>query len=143
MITVGAADIGTSLGAGDDTARAVLGLRLHRGRLREAGSRGTWALHDRPGPGELHASDDPPANVTAPGYMQLSGTSFAAPVVAAAAATLMAQHPNWTPDQVKGALMVTATPEPKAPKGSLGVGEIEHRRLLVHGRRTRRTRTPA
>ena len=37
---------------------------------------------------------------------------------------LMAQHPNWTPDQVKGALMVTATPEPKAPKGSLGVGEI-------------------
>lgn len=37
---------------------------------------------------------------------------------------LMAQHPDWTPDQVKGALMVTATPEPKAPKGSLGVGEI-------------------
>ena len=65
-----------------------------------------------------------PDHVTAPGYMQLSGTSFAAPVVAAAAATLMAQHPSWTPDQVKGALMVTSTPEPKAPKGSLGVGEI-------------------
>ena len=56
--------------------------------------------------------------------MQLSGTSFAAPVVAGAAAMLMAQHPTWTPDQVKGALMVTSTPEPKAPKGSLGVGEI-------------------
>ena len=37
---------------------------------------------------------------------------------------LIAQHPTWTPDQVKGALMVTATPELLAPKGSLGVGEV-------------------
>jgi serine protease AprX len=56
--------------------------------------------------------------------MQLSGTSFAAPVVSGAAAELLAQHPTWTPDQVKGALMLTATPEPRAAKGSLGVGEI-------------------
>jgi subtilisin family serine protease len=55
--------------------------------------------------------------------MQLSGTSFAAPVVSAAAATLIAQHPNWTPDQVKGALMLTATPLPSVGK-ALGVGEI-------------------
>jgi len=62
-----------------------------------------------------------PANVRDPikGYMQLSGTSFAAPVVSGAAATLVAQHPTWTPDQVKGALMLTATPEPRAAKGSL------------------------
>jgi subtilisin family serine protease len=58
------------------------------------------------------------------GYMQLSGTSFAAPVVAGAAAMLIAQHPTWTPDQVKGALMLTATPEPLAAKGSLGVGDV-------------------
>jgi serine protease AprX len=55
--------------------------------------------------------------------MQLSGTSFAAPVVSAAAAMLLAQHPTWTPDQVKGALMVTATPEPKAGN-ALGVGDV-------------------
>jgi serine protease AprX len=55
--------------------------------------------------------------------MQLSGTSFAAPVVSGAAATLIAQHPNWTPDQVKAVLMMTATPVPGAGK-SLGVGEI-------------------
>src|ERR1019366_10288362 len=31
---------------------------------------------------------------------------------------------NWTPDQVKGALMLTATPETNAPAGSLGVGDV-------------------
>jgi len=36
---------------------------------------------------------------------------------------LIAQHPTWTPDQVKGALMVTATPEPKAGN-ALGVGDV-------------------
>ena len=40
--------------------------------------------------------------------MQLSGTSFAAPVVSGAAAYLLALHPDWTPDQVKGALMLAA-----------------------------------
>jgi subtilisin family serine protease len=65
-----------------------------------------------------------PDHVVAPGYMQLSGTSFASPVVAAAAAMLRQQHPDWTPDQVKGALMATATPEPKVKAGALGVGEV-------------------
>jgi len=43
-----------------------------------------------------------PASVVAPGYIQLSGTSFAAPVVAGAAAQSLSAHPTWTPDQVKG-----------------------------------------
>ena len=42
------------------------------------------------------------------GRIQLSGTSFAAPVVAGTAASILARHPDWTPDQVKGALMRTA-----------------------------------
>jgi subtilisin family serine protease len=65
-----------------------------------------------------------PENVVKPGYMQLSGTSFAAPVVSAAAAMLVQQHPDWTPDQVKGALMLTATPEPRVKTGALGVGDV-------------------
>src|SRR5262249_55333522 len=67
-----------------------------------------------------------PSNVTDPvnGYMMLSGTSFAAPIVSAAAAEIIAEHPTWSPDQVKGALMVTATPEPNATPGSLGVGDV-------------------
>src|SRR4051794_33508835 len=43
------------------------------------------------------------------GYMWMSGTSFSAPVVSGAAATLLALHPAWTPDQVKGALMGSAS----------------------------------
>ena len=50
-----------------------------------------------------------PDRVVAPGWMWMSGTSFAAPVVSGIAARLLSIHPNRTPDQVKGALMATAT----------------------------------
>ena len=65
-----------------------------------------------------------PANVVAPGYMRLSGTSFAAPIVSGAAAQILARHPSFTPDQVKGALMLRARDVPDAPPGSTGVGEV-------------------
>ena len=63
--------------------------------------------------------------VLAPGYMWMSGTSFAAPVVAGAASQLLSRHPAWSPDQVKGALMVTARKLPLAAPLSAGVGEID------------------
>ena len=62
-----------------------------------------------------------PDRVVAPGYMWMSGTSFAAPVVSGAAAQLLARHPAWTPDQVKGALMRTArSPGPTQSSVNLG-----------------------
>ena len=58
------------------------------------------------------------------GYMELSGTSFAAPVVAGIAAQLLARNPLLTPDQVKGSLMHRARPVPKSTRGECGVGQV-------------------
>jgi len=63
-----------------------------------------------------------PEQIVEPGYMQLSGTSFSAPVVSGTVADLLGAHPSWTPDQVKGALMVSADPLPLAAPRSSGVG---------------------
>src|SRR6266511_1001237 len=72
-----------------------------------------------------------PDRVVAPGLMQLSGTSLAAPIVAGTAADLLALHPDWSADQVKGALMVSAAPLPNAVPGSSGTGEIDAAAALV------------
>jgi serine protease AprX len=65
-----------------------------------------------------------PERIVEPGYLQLSGTSLAAPIVAGSAANLLAAHPSWTPNQVKGALMLTAKPLPLARERSVGVGAV-------------------
>jgi serine protease AprX len=74
---------------------------------------------------------DQPERIVEPGYMQLSGTSLAAPVVAGSAANLLAAHPGWTPDQVKGALMLSAEPLPRAPFRSVGVGGVNAARAAA------------
>jgi hypothetical protein len=44
------------------------------------------------------------------GHVALSGTSMAAPHVAGAAAILVGQHPDWTGETIKSALVATASP---------------------------------
>jgi serine protease AprX len=55
--------------------------------------------------------------------MWMSGTSFSAGIVSGIAAQILARHPSWTPDQVKGALMLKA----RALSCGLaaGVGEVD------------------
>jgi serine protease AprX len=124
VITVGAADIGTSLKASDDTVApwSAWGYTGDGFMKPDLAAPGRYMIGPVTAGGGL--SVERPEKVVKPGYMQLSGTSFSAPVVAGAAAMLMAGNSTLTPDQVKGILMVTAVAQPNVKKGALGVGTV-------------------
>jgi serine protease AprX len=124
VITVGAADLGGNVGHGNDSAApwSAYGYTYDGFSKPEIAAPGRYMVGPIPPNSTLAA--EKASNVVAPGYIQLSGTSFAAPVTSAAAAYLLARHPGWTPDQVKGALMTSAILAPNAAPHSLGVGEI-------------------
>jgi serine protease AprX len=123
VVTVGAADIGGTIGIGNDTIApwSAYGYTPDGFAKPEVSAEGRYMIGPVPATASLPTQR--PDHVTAPGYMQLSGTSFAAPVVSGTVAQLLARHPNWTPDQVKGALMISARPLPNGTSGG-GVGEV-------------------
>jgi serine protease AprX len=131
VMTVGAADLGSSIYPGDDTAApwSAWGYTEDGFSKPELGAAGRYMVGPVPMGSTLVA--ERPDHVVSPGYMELSGTSFAAPVVAGAAAEVLARHPGWTPDQVKGALMLTARSLPSAIPGSLGVGGVNAYRAAM------------
>jgi serine protease AprX len=131
VMTVGAIDLGSSSSAIDDTAApwSAWGTTEDGFAKPELGAAGRYMIGPVPTASTLVT--ERPDHVVAPGYMELSGTSFAAPVVAGAAAQILARHPGWTPDQVKGALMLTARPLPSAIPNSLGVGGVNAYRAAV------------
>jgi serine protease AprX len=124
VMTVGAVDLGTSIWKADDTAApwSAWGYTEDGFSKPELGAPGRYMVGPVPTGSTLVS--ERPDHVVAPGYMELSGTSFAAPVVAGTAAQILARHPSWTPDQVKGALMLTAKVLPGAVRGSVGVGAV-------------------
>jgi serine protease AprX len=58
-------------------------------------------------PGAAYA-DQCPSCVVDGAYLRLGGTSMAAGVASGAVALVLQRHPNWSPDQVKGALIYAA-----------------------------------
>jgi serine protease AprX len=131
IITVGADDVSGSVSTNDDSAApwSSYGYTIDGFAKPDLAAPGRYMVGPVPAGSTLAL--ERPGSIVAPGYMQLSGTSFAAPVVAGAAAYLLALHPDWTPDQVKGALMLTAKPTPNAAPMSEGVGEADVARAAV------------
>jgi serine protease AprX len=124
VITVGAVDLDGSVRVNnhDIPSWSAYGYTYDGFRKPEISAAGRYMVGPIPANATLLA--EKPENAVGTGYMRLSGTSFAAPVVAGAAAQILARNPSWTPDQVKGALMKTARYVHDAPPGSAGVGEV-------------------
>ncbi|HEV2713609.1 MAG TPA: S8 family serine peptidase [Gaiellaceae bacterium] len=131
VITVGAIDLeGTvKISAHDVPHWSAYGYTKDGFRKPELAAAGRYMVGPVPMTSTLAA--DKAGNLVEDGYIRLSGTSFAAPIVAGAAAQLLIKHPDWTPDQIKGALMQRARHVPEAPRGEAGVGEINAARAAL------------
>ena len=124
VITVGASDTGKSVSTNDDVAApwSAYGYTVDGFAKPELAAPGRYIVGPVPVTSTLYA--ERPDHVVDTGYMELSGTSFAAPIVSGVAALILGKHPGFTPDQVKGALMLGAKPLPRAADMSEGVGEV-------------------
>jgi serine protease AprX len=130
VITVGAIDLGNSLRANDDAAApwSAWGYTYDGFYKPEVSAPGRYMVGAVPPGASL--TQVKASNMVGTDRIQLSGTSFAAPVVSGTVADMLARHPNWTPDQVKGALMQTARAVRNGNPKSAGLGEITATRAV-------------
>jgi serine protease AprX len=124
VITVGAVDIGgTARPRDDDRAPWSAYGRTPDGFWKpEICAPGRYMVGPVPAGSTL--ARDKADKMVAPGYAELSGTSFAAPVISGIAAQSLGRNPSWSPDQVKSALMRRARPVAQAADGACGVGQV-------------------
>ncbi|TML04255.1 MAG: hypothetical protein E6G36_06805, partial [Actinobacteria bacterium] len=130
VITVGASDTGKSVATNDDVAApwSAYGYTLDGFAKPDLAAPGRYIVGPVPVTSTLYS--ERPDHIVEPGYMELSGTSFAAPMVSGISALILGRHPDFTPDQVKGALMLGAKPLPRASDMSEGVGEVSASRSI-------------
>lgn len=69
---------------------------------------------------------------TVPGgkYLALQGTSMAAPFVAGVCALMKEAHPDWTPQEIKSALMTTASPLKRYHTFEQGAGRVNPQKAV-------------
>jgi serine protease AprX len=130
VITVGASDTGRSVSANDDVAApwSAYGYTLDGFAKPDLSAPGRYMVGPVPTTSTLYT--ERADHIVSPGYIELSGTSFAAPIVSGVVALMLGRHPEWTPDQVKGALMAGAKAMPSAAPFSEGVGEVNAPRAI-------------
>ncbi len=130
VITVGASDTGKSVSTNDDVAApwSAYGYTLDGFAKPDLAAPGRYLVGPVPVTSTLYS--ERADHVVEPGYMELSGTSFAAPIVSGVSALILGRHPEYTPDQVKGALMLGTKPMPRASDMSEGVGEVNATRSV-------------
>jgi serine protease AprX len=131
VITVGAMDLGGSIRSYDDTVApwSAYGYTPDGFFKPDIAAPGRYMVGPIPAGSTIAA--EKASSLVGTDRIQLSGTSFSAPVVAGTVAQVLARHPSWTPDQVKGTLLRTAravhTRNPKAAGG----GELTATRAVA------------
>src|SRR5919204_6033539 len=125
VITVGATDQHMTSDPSDDTVPywSAYGTTMDGFSKPDVSAPGRYMIAPVPMTSTIATSEAP--RIVAPGYIWMSGTSFATPVVSAEAAQIRARHPSWTPDQVKGAIMLSANYLPNVSGFAAGVGEVD------------------
>jgi subtilisin family serine protease len=124
VITVGSVDIGATAGIGNDTRPAFSAYgRTPDGFWKpEICAPGRYMVGAIPMGSTLAAQKAD--KIKSAGWIELSGTSFATPVISGIAAQVLARSPGLTPDQVKGNVMRRSRAVLQAQPMSCGVGQV-------------------
>jgi serine protease AprX len=130
VITVGALDLGGSAKLNDDTVApwSAYGYTYDGFYKPEIAAPGRYMVGPIPQGSSISVLKA--VNLVGLDRIQLSGTSFASPIVAGTVAQMLSRHPDWTPDRIKGVLMRTARRVPINPRAA-GVGEVTVTRAVA------------